>query len=510
MSVCFVWRKGRRRKKTDRMKIENINEVYRHIVDTDARIVICYGGRDSGKSYFVGGQYIPGLLCSGEYFRGAAVRKVFATHRDSCYQEVADGVDTLSELEEARQERLQKNARQRANRKIKKLKQEASEEKLPEDDKNQKPLVIDEKAIFEKEMEAAKIKMNTSGVKYKASPIEIEHENGNKLIFRGLDKPKKLKSIKGLNFIWVEEAEDLTREEFYELLMLLRGKGKQQIVLTFNPVDEGHFTNSMFVESPADEVLEKFADGEKKVWIKQLKVMVDGEDYSIKTLVLRTTYEDNKYISVERKAAIEQLANTDPFLYDVYRLGKFGTRGGRILINAEEMDFDKKGMKFEQYDNRGYAQDFGFNHGNCILAAAEKDNNLYVFDEIYGYNKDTAEWIAEADKKGLDKRLLMVCDSAEPDRIKTWVRAGYRAVGVKKGAGSVLGQIDRLKRYSRIYINSSCVNTLKQAREWKWMKKGERYIDVPDKGEDDAMAALRYTGDLFYDCSARMMKVGNR
>lgn len=58
--------------KDENIRIENVNEVYKHILNTDARIVICYGGRDSGKSYFVGGQYVPGLLCSDEYFRGIA------------------------------------------------------------------------------------------------------------------------------------------------------------------------------------------------------------------------------------------------------------------------------------------------------------------------------------------------------------------------------------------------------------------------------------------------------
>jgi len=343
--------------------------------------------------------------------------------------------------------------------------------------------------------------------------MEIKHANGNSMIFKGLDEPRKLKSLKGLSFVWVEEAEDLKREEFYDLMMLLRAGDWQQIVLTFNPVDEAHFSNGMFVESPADEVLEEFDNGEKKVWVKYLEAEINGEKHRTKALCMRTTYEDNAYITAERKAAIEQLKTRDPYLYDVYRYGRFGTRGGRILINIEEVDFAKAGHQFTGYDNRGYAQDFGFNHANCILSIAEKDECLYVFEELYGKEKDTAEWIAEADKKGLDKRLLMVCDSAEPDRIKTWQREGYRAVGVKKHAGSVAAQIDRLKRYKKIYINSACTNTLREAREWKWKQgKDGRFIDVPEDINDDCMAALRYGNDLFGDRanSAGMRNLGRR
>ena len=432
-------------KRDSRVQIK-CNPIYRHIAKTDAEIIICYGGRDSGKSYYVGGQLIPSMMMKDEYFRGVCVRKTYTSLKDSCYQEVIDGLFAARQMD----------------------------------------------------------KFNAT-----INPLRIEHmHSGNKLLFRGLDTPRKLKSLKGISFIWVEEAEDLTEREFFDLLMLLRGGDKPKIVLTFNPIDEEHFTNGMFVESLADEVLETFADGEKKVWIKNLVSTVGTEEVKIKSLVLRTTYEDNNYISTMRKATIEQLKESDPFLYDVYKKGKFGTKGGRILYNVEQRDFAKEGLEFVNFDNKGYAQDFGFNHANAILSVAEKDDCLYVFDELYGYEKDTGEWIEEAEGCGLDKNLPMVCDSAEPDRIKTWQSAGYRARGVKKHAGSVKAQIDRLKRYEKIYINTTCVNTYKEAKSWKFKEnKHGKFTDEPVNIYDDAMAALRYATDMFDGGSARMIRV---
>ena len=89
----------------------------------------------------------------------------------------------------------------------------------------------------------------------------------------------------------------------------------------------------------------------------------------------------------------------------------------------------------------------------------------------------------------------MWCDSAEPDRIKMWQKAGYRARGVDKGgsAGSVKAQIDWLKQ-RKIYVHPHCTNTIKEMQQWKW-KKDERtgeYLDEPIPFQDDAMAALRY------------------
>ena len=87
----------------------------------------------------------------------------------------------------------------------------------------------------------------------------------------------------------------------------------------------------------------------------------------------------------------------------------------------------------------------------------------------------------------------MWCDSAEPDRIKTWKNAGYMARKVEKEQGSVKAQIDWLKKH-KIYVHPSCVNTIKELQQWKWKKdeKSSEYLDEPVPFFDDAMAALRY------------------
>ena len=89
--------------------------------------------------------------------------------------------------------------------------------------------------------------------------------------------------------------------------------------------------------------------------------------------------------------------------------------------------------------------------------------------------------------------MEMFCDSAEPDRIRTWQKAGFRAYPVKKEPGSVKAQIDFLKG-RKIHIHPSCVNTLKEVQQWKWKKDPTTglYIDEPVEFMDDAMAALRY------------------
>jgi len=145
------------------------------------------------------------------------------------------------------------------------------------------------------------------------------------------------------------------------------------------------------------------------------------------------------------------------------------------------------------YDRVLYAQDFGYNHANCILELGFKDDEIYILRELYVHEKDTDEIIQLANGMQLDKSKVMYCDSAEPDRIKMWKKAGYRAYPVSKEQNSVRAQIDYLKQH-KIHINGECLNTIKEIQQWKWEKDKQTgdYLDVPVDYQDDAMACLRY------------------
>jgi phage terminase large subunit len=187
---------------------------------------------------------------------------------------------------------------------------------------------------------------------------------------------------------------------------------------------------------------------------------------------------------------MERRKIVDPDGYRIYGLGEWGETGGLILSNYVVEEFDTSPSRFDYMVN---AQDFGFNHANCIGEVGFKDGELFLCRELYVFEKDTDEIIGLAEGK-FQKHLTMYCDSAEPDRIRMWRKAGYKAVPVKKEPNSVKAQIDHLKQH-RIHIHPSCVNTLKEIQQWKWKKdeKTNTYTDEPVNFFDDAMAMLRYS-----------------
>lgn len=296
--------------------------------------------------------------------------------------------------------------------------------------------------------------------------------NGNQIIFRGMNDDKQQEKLKSITFqrgkltdVWLEEATEFTQTDLEIIDDRLRGQLPDrlfyQIRLTFNPVSANH-------------------------WIK--RVFFDRVDSNV--LTHHSTYRDNRFIDDAYRRRMERRREVDPEGYRVYGLGEWGESGGLILTNYVVEEFDRSPERFDYMVN---AQDFGYNHANCIGEVGFRDGDLYLCRELYVFEKDTEEIIRLASGE-FQKRMTMYCDSAEPDRIKMWRKAGYRAVPVRKEPGSVHAQIDYLKQH-KIHIHPSCVNTIKEIGQWKW-RKDERTgedTDEPVKFFDDAMAMLRYS-----------------
>lgn len=335
----------------------------------------------------------------------------------------------------------------------------------------------------------------------KQSPLSLTcRANGNQIIFRGVNDEKQREKLKSITFqrgkltdVWIEEATEITQADFEIIDDRLRGElppGQfYQIRMTFNPVNRNH-------------------------WIK--KVFFDVPDPNV--LTHHSTYLDNRFIDTAYHVRMARRKEVDPEGYQIYGLGEWGEVGGLILHNwkVEEISQD-----LNDYDDIAIGQDFGFNHANALLLLGIKDDNLYILQEVYVFEKETAEIIPLAVKAGFPKNRTMWCDSAEPDRIKAWRTAGFRARAVSKEQTTEKkyqsAQIDWLKGivskdriiHRMIYVHPSCVNTIKELQQWKW-KKDERtgeYLDEPVPFQDDAMAALRYGVEGWRKPKARYHRV---
>lgn len=211
-------------------------------------------------------------------------------------------------------------------------------------------------------------------VKEFPSPRLINRINGNEIAFTGLDDVENVKSVtfkKGnVTDFWVEEANEIESvKDLRELNRRLRGAGpKKRIIVSFNPVSRTHWLYN-FVYS---ELKTKDA------------------------LVLKTTYKDNKFLSVEDVNELEALQYISPYEYMVYALGEWGTMGDSVFnangIHARLVELSHKHDKhppqriefsFERDDNglpnKDSFKPFNNDDGETVIFKDVEPRHPYVF-----------------------------------------------------------------------------------------------------------------------------------
>lgn len=307
--------------------------------------------------------------------------------------------------------------------------------------------------------------------------------NGNQMIFKGLDDREKLKSItfeRGiLTDIWIEEATEPSLEDFKQLQLRLRGKSAvpKQITLSFNPISALHWAKEFFFDVPL------------------------APD---QCTILKTTYLDNEFLEDADREAIEDLKNQDLTYYKIYGLGEWGVIGNIVFHNYVVEDF---AYTADDLENVCHGMDFGFVHASTLMSVGFRERDIYIFDEQYFKKHTNPEFIARVDGSDFGKRERITADSAEPDRIKEWNKAGYRVRAAKKGPGTLRMGIDWLKS-RRMHIHATrCPYTAREIpmykhREDKDGNPTEDYVEL----FDDCIAGIRYATESLW--SRSKAKVG--
>lgn len=295
------------------------------------------------------------------------------------------------------------------------------------------------------------------------SDMEIELPNGSVFYFLGLDDPEKIKSIVDIGDVWCEESTELLEEDFDQLVLRARAVvPNRQFFLSFNPV------------SKANWVYKRWFIGEPE------------ED----TLVLKTTYKDNKFLDADYIASLENMIKTNPTYYRIYALGEFCTLDRLVYNNWRIEDFDYKEIKGDLL----IGLDFGFSvDTTAIVASIIQDSKLFVFRE-YGDTGLTNDKIADVIKNLGFSKSTIIADSAEPKSIEEIRKQGVsKIIPSVKGPDSIIHGINQLQQLE-IIVHPSCRQTITEFENYSWQKnKDGEYINKPIDTFNHYLDALRYS-----------------
>jgi len=308
-------------------------------------------------------------------------------------------------------------------------------------------------------------------IKFKKSPLRVVYANGSEIIFRGLDKVEKMKSIQSISIVWIEEASEIKYSGYKELLLRLRNKQSLHIFLTTNPVSE---TNWVYKHFFRDEEQEKTILEPERFYAERIISLGD-------TYYHHSTVDDNPFVNESYREELDKMKDYDYDLWRVARLGHFGLLGDRVFTNTVKMPYDEgmqliKGIRRPMYK---YGLDFGFETSYNALVECVVDHHnkiLYITDEYYerGITDDV---LAQRIERW--KRNVITADSAHPSTIAYLQQQRFKIRKTKKGAGSVLEGIRKLKRFKKIVILDNCKNTWREFStiSYKEDKNGDKIED---------------------------------
>lgn len=375
------------------------------IFDWDYREYLCVGGYGSSKSYHIVLKLI--LKAFEEKRKILVVREVYDTIRESCFDLFLEILEDLDLLEH------------NSNRK------------------------------------------QSKKVRYRTSPMQLIFPNGSKVIFKGMDKPGKLKSINGVSIVWLEEASEVKYAGYKELKGRLRHPTLSlHFILSTNPVGTENWVYQHFFKRTND-------DGSVTV------ILDDQRLYKKHTIVKNGVYyhhsvvDDNLFVPKSYVKTLDEMQNYDPDLYRVARLGQFGLNGIRVLPQFKVADSHAEVMRAVQgipskLKFTGF--DFGFETSyNAVvrMAVDDREKVLYIYWEYYKNHMTDDQTAAELKKLGLQNEQI-IADCEDPKAIQYYRQMGFKIRGCHKWAGSRLANTRKVKRFRKIVCSPECINTIRE------------------------------------------------
>ena len=294
--------------------------------------------------------------------------------------------------------------------------------------------------------------------------------NGSQFLFKGMQDPERIKSIKGLSDVVMEEASEFTLDDYTQLTLRLREpKHRQrQLFCMFNPVSKVNWTY--------------------KLWFAP-----DAEYDPSRVAVHHSTYKDNRFLDADNIATIEALKKNNPAYYKIYTLGEFATLDKLVFPT-----FEKRRLRADSLNKFPslFGLDFGYTNDPSVfihVKADVKSKVLYVLEEYVKKGMLNDE-IAQAIKSLGYAKEKITADAAEKKSIAEIKRNGiYRIRPAEKGPNSVVQGVNFLKEF-KIVVDDRCVKTIEELENYTYKKDKatNEYTNEPVDSYNHCIDAIRY------------------
>jgi phage terminase large subunit len=284
--------------------------------------------------------------------------------------------------------------------------------------------------------------------------------NGSQIFIEGTDDDLKVMGYHS-DYLWFNEFYKISKDTFDQLDM----RCSNAVLMDYNPVGN-HW---------ADEVMKR--DNAK---------------------VIHSTFKDNPFCPEQQKIKILSYESTDyniqqgtadNYKWQVFGLGLKAEKPNRIYRDwIKILDVEFNDFLLPSY----YCLDFGSTNPSAVAEIKYSDGNFFVKERLYKPISQMANSLPqELESIGINKKLPLICDSADPLRISELIANGFNAIPAMKGSGSVKAGIDFING-KRIHYTESSNNLESEYENYEWEIVSGVNLERPLKKDDHILDAVRY------------------
>lgn len=294
---------------------------------------------------------------------------------------------------------------------------------------------------------------NLNESQWNKSTLTYTFTNGSFIEFFSADQPDKMRGARR-DVLFVNEANNIDWESYHQLAIRTR----KFIYIDYNPTAE--------------------------FWAHTELIGYDDTDFII------LTYRDNEALEEsiikEFERAIEK-AKTSEYWANwckVYIEGQVGSLQGVIFNNWKQIDTIPDEAKL-----MAYGLDFGYTNDPTALIGIYYMDGKYYLDEIVYQKELTNSDLSNIMKsKGVDAKVNIYADSAEPKSISDLRRLGWRVKPAVKGTDSIKFGIQVMLEHE-FFVTSRSIYLIKELRHYVWDSKKK---DKPIDAFNHALDGVRY------------------
>lgn len=285
--------------------------------------------------------------------------------------------------------------------------------------------------------------------------------NGSTINIEGTDDELKVHGYHS-DYLWFNEFYRMPKTTFDQLDMRCSGC----VFMDYNPVGR-LWSDDLIKQDNAIQIHSTFRDNPMCPEEQRKKIL---------------SYEPNAYNIAQRTA--------DEYMWQVYGLGLKAEKPNRIYKNWKTItDTEFSELPYNNY----YCLDFGSSNPTAVCEIKFDGNDTFFIKErLYLPSTQMQGSISETlDGININRKIPIICDSADPMGIQELLLNGFNALPAMKGQGSVNSGIKLVQKFN-IYYTESSFNLENEYDEYEWEIVSGVNLDRPIKKNDHLLDGIRY------------------